>query len=521
MYAYCNGNPVMYCDPSGQWAIWDFITGALDKVQGFFESLQPAVEQLGMFLGMFGEWTNIISSGFGVLEKFATHSTTLIEGFSRAADWFSSLFPKPSEDDSSLGGLLLNGIALLPSLMDGLEEFGRISTWVFQGMETVTYAVGNLFASLATILGAGSYGRGFDIRTNDTSESSNEGASLAPGTQAQAVSFPSRYLVGKDGTVDHASVAVGKQIRLYAHLNDNTGNTGNNVGWKIDRTKLEALAVSYTDENGDGFWTSVFTDVNLRGKSNTESTRVTAELWSPIKPNTRIDWDDTTVTVIQPVDNEFSIYVGSGITLRYSPLSNGTTHKLTQPTQVTICGEAGNWYYARHSLSGITPYMFVPKSNASFGKLYIPQDGNIGTFMAYMGYHKDKDPTAPIVRLREHARSAGRYSKAKPEYYAEIDGRIVIATKENIGGNFPVSIGDYVDVEFKVNGVTSIYNCIIGEEKFVGATDNPWGHINGKCVVEIVYHDYEPPAGYNANTNDPWGVGRVISITKVGSYGVF
>ena len=31
--------------------------------------------------------------------------------------------------------------------------------------------------------------------------------------------------------------------------------------------------------------------------------------------------------------------------------------------------------------------------------------------------------------------------------------------------------------------------------------------------------DYPPPAGYNANKNNPWGSGRVIRVTKVGRYG--
>ena len=187
-----------------------------------------------------------------------------------------------------------------------------------------------------------------------------------------------------------------------------------------------------------------------------------------------------------------------------------------------VLGYFGNYYFIQATFTALGPRcLFVKKSDSDLPRLEIPQDGDIGTFMAYMGYHTDTNPTAPIVQLREHARNAGRYSIANPEYYAQIDGRIVIATKKNIGGNFPVSIGDYVDVEFEVNGIISIYHCIIGEEKYAGATDNPWGHNNGACVVEIVYHDYSPPAGYNANKNNPWGTGRVISITKVGSYGSF
>ena len=42
-----------------------------------------------------------------------------------------------------------------------------------------------------------------------------------------------------------------------------------------------------------------------------------------------------------------------------------------------------------------------------------------------------------------------KYKKKKPEYYAMIDNRILIATKANIGNKLKVSVGDYVNVKFK------------------------------------------------------------------------
>jgi len=155
-------------------------------------------------------------------------------------------------------------------------------------------------------------------------------------------------------------------------------------------------------------------------------------------------------------------------------------------------------------------------------KVIIPQDGNIGTFITYMGYHKITTQGTPEYNLKTAAENSNRYSIKSPEYYATIDGRIAIATKANIGGQLRVAIGDYVNVEFETNsGVTTIYQCIIGDEKDDGAQDNIWGHDGGKSVVEVIYHDYSPSTGYNANINNPWGAGRVISITKVGSYGSF
>lgn len=78
-----------------------------------------------------------------------------------------------------------------------------------------------------------------------------------------------------------------------------------------------------------------------------------------------------------------------------------------------------------------------------------------------------------------------------------------------------------MQVKFKSSsGYIRNYDCIIGDFKGADAP-NIGGHYDGQGVVEIVYHNYNPPSGYNANANNPWGSGRVIRITKVGRYGNF
>ena len=44
--------------------------------------------------------------------------------------------------------------------------------------------------------------------------------------------------------------------------------------------------------------------------------------------------------------------------------------------------------------------------------------------------------------------------------------------------------------------------------------------LEGKRKLErqVIYHDYNPPTGYNKNINNPWGKGRVIRITIAGNY---
>jgi len=139
----------------------------------------------------------------------------------------------------------------------------------------------------------------------------------------------------------------------------------------------------------------------------------------------------------------------------------------------------------------------------------------IGTIMTYMGYHKITSTSSNQYKLKKKAEADGKYTIKKPEYYAQIDGRILIATKQNIGDKLRVEVGDYVDVYHSSN--TTAYKCIIGDIKGIDAK-SIWGHIHGSevCVVEIIYHDYSPPNGYNPNKNNPWGKGKVTKITKVG-----
>lgn len=148
----------------------------------------------------------------------------------------------------------------------------------------------------------------------------------------------------------------------------------------------------------------------------------------------------------------------------------------------------------------------------------VPQNGKLGTVVSYMGYHKIQSKSSDQYKLKKDAEDTGRYSIASPEYYAMIDSRIVIATKKTIGGKLRVSVADYVDVDFKKDdGSICTYECIIGDIKGDDAP-NSWGHYDGQGVVEVIYHDYNPPAGYNKNINNPWGKGRVIRITIAGNY---
>ena len=183
-----------------------------------------------------------------------------------------------------------------------------------------------------------------------------------------------------------------------------------------------------------------------------------------------------------------------------------------QTSEIAAAERMGMQFYA---------YAASATTTVTYPYVDIPQDGDIGTMIDYMGYHTVTNTSAPIYKLKMHARNNGRYAIASPQYYAMIDGRMVIATRANIGGQLQVEIGDFVQVRFKTSaGIIRNYDCIIGEEKKSSET-NIWGHDNGRRVVEMVYHDYDPPTGYNSPKNNPWGAGRVTRITKVGKYGTF
>ena len=64
-------------------------------------------------------------------------------------------------------------------------------------------------------------------------------------------------------------------------------------------------------------------------------------------------------------------------------------------------------------------------------------------------HHLIKAKSSDQYKLKARAKKDKKYKKKKPEYYAMIDNRILIATKANIGNKLKVSVGDYVNVKFK------------------------------------------------------------------------
>lgn len=221
------------------------------------------------------------------------------------------------------------------------------------------------------------------------------------------------------------------------------------------------------------------------------------------------------IAAIAITENSIAIIPSDDIEM-FTDVSNGAAHNAVAVDDLNMAADVAYYSYG-------TGVLTTEKPKEEFPFVDIPQDGDIGTFISFMGYHASFFTASAQYALRTHSRESGRYSISFPRYGALIDGRMVIATKEVIGGILKIAIGDYVDVKFKTD-TGKIYNfeCIIGDIKGSDAT-NPWGHNDGRCVVEIVYHDYNPPTelGYLTNSNDPWGKGRILRITRVGSYGKF
>lgn len=186
-------------------------------------------------------------------------------------------------------------------------------------------------------------------------------------------------------------------------------------------------------------------------------------------------------------------------------------------TQDSYRGEQddyGTWNL--YAYCGGNPIAYVDLSGHKKKKsVKIPK--GYGTTISYMGHHLIKAKSSDQYKLKARAKKDKKYKKKKPEYYAMIDNRILIATKANIGNKLKVSVGDYVNVKFKKSKAkkTVTYKCMIGDIKGADA-DNSWGHYGGQGVVEIIYHDYNPPKGYKKNKNNPWGKGKVTKIIKTG-----
>ena len=242
------------------------------------------------------------------------------------------------------------------------------------------------------------------------------------------------------------------------------------------------------------------------------------EVYDTIKTNQYMGWRACTMQEAQEAADKGTAAIGISKDRVVVLSATDEEEPVAETASVMTLSENTSAY----SVAGLEYYVYsCGTTTENYPYVDIPQDGNIGTVISYMGYHCITSPSSNQYKLREHARNNGRYSYSWPEYYAQVDGRIVIATKQNIGNQLPLSIGDYVQICFRTStGYIYNYNCIIGDFKGSDAP-NIWGHYDGQGVVEIVYHDYDPPSGYNQNKNNPWGNGRVIRVTKVGQYGSY
>ena len=194
---------------------------------------------------------------------------------------------------------------------------------------------------------------------------------------------------------------------------------------------------------------------------------------------------------------------------------NGSTYSIIHQwagsitVQTKVCNIIAPQYGVSYSIIGVAR----PNVTTNIGSIAIPE--GYGTIMTYMGAHLITSPSSLQYQMIQLAKERGTYKASTPENYATIDNRIMIATKENVGNQFPVSIGNYIEVTFRhADGSTSVHNCIIGDIKGDDA-DNIWGHQGGKCVTEIIYHDYSNDSNYG---NNPWGSGKTEKLRKDGTF---
>ena len=242
-------------------------------------------------------------------------------------------------------------------------------------------------------------------------------------------------------------------------------------------------------------------------------------VYETIKTDNYMGWKSCTMQEAQEAANNGKAAIGISEDRIVILSANDEEQPVAQTASVMTLDENTSAF----AVDGMRYYSYSCGTTMACGPYVdITQTGNIGTYILYMGYHCITSTSSNQYKLKHHARNSGRYSYSYPEYYALIDGKIVIATKQNIGNQLPLSIGDYVQVRFKTDsGYIRNYDCIIGDFKGADAP-NIWGHgAEGQNVVEVVYHDYNPPEGYNKLRNNPWGSGRVFRITKVGNYGNF
>ena len=183
MYAYCNGNPVMYADPSGMGIICDFfsslcgrigsffegifgriqdffqglfengLSGLIDSAWEFFVNIPHMLTQIGTLLGPIGGGLSLLGRGLEAFLKFFDFCTEAGKFFTGLGNKIFGGWSRPSEDSPLYG--LWGGIS---ATLDVASFITQVSSSIFVPIGHLMVEGINFFADLFTGMGGGGYG---------------------------------------------------------------------------------------------------------------------------------------------------------------------------------------------------------------------------------------------------------------------------------------------------------------------------------------------------------------------------
>ena len=476
MYAYCNGNPVMLVDPTGQGAVGDFLrkvgTAIYNGVDVFFNGIADIGDSIGHTLYTLTRNLLTIADGLDSMNVWLFNMKMALEIGRPVFSWLSRIFPEPDPDNDSFGATIvraLNGIFTATAIFTGVGAFAcDVAIGWNKFMIEVTVATYNLFTEWGRKFGWGPEEPELEICTDDDVEPGGSGSG-APPLQAVSPACPKYYTHSSSGDLIQANVfydgsTTGKRADLYARLKNTQATGKEDVEWTTtDMTHLTFVKGSenYTIEH-NSVYSQFYAVVTAQGRTDIcydEKTKVTAALKIGTKTVAR---KTMTVVVIKPL-TEFALTVPYDTVLQLQPLyptksswpivrSDLYSLSVKKGATVTVCGEVNNWYYVRTSNGSYRfmkkPFIWPLAKPEPFSNDITPsyRPSNF-TITSPFGFRINDDVNPPTER---HHWGIDVSASGGTTVVAMADGKVIDSDETT-------EIGHYVDVLHEKSGYVTRY----------------------------------------------------------------